>query len=85
MPFVVFDDRIGFGTRRVRPVGIGVVVVEVIRHGLDHRLRNLRAAGAIEVPRRFWSLLRAFERGETLPYFFNRFLGGGGDRTVVFL
>ena len=37
--------RVGLGTAGKRPVGIGVVVVEIISHRLDHGPRNLRSPG----------------------------------------
>jgi len=42
---------------------VGVVVIEVISHRLDHRPRNLRAARAVEV-RDGMMVMMAFERRE---------------------
>src|SRR3954463_16823494 len=44
-----FDYRVGFGAGRIGPVGVGVVVVKVIIHGLDYRAWHLRSAGSIKV------------------------------------
>jgi hypothetical protein len=46
------EHRVGFFAGRVRPVRVGVVVQEVVAHGVGNRRRHLRAAGAIEVGHR---------------------------------
>ena len=65
-------------------MGIGVVMVKIIIHCLDYRPRHLSAAGSVEIGNGI-TVMSAGERWETSPYFFNRFLRGGGGRTMVFL
>ena len=43
------DDRVGLRAGREGPVGIGVVMQQVVGHRLDDRAGHLRAAGAVEV------------------------------------
>ena len=43
------DHRVGFSARRVIPVRIRVMAVEVVGHGLDNRARRLRTAGAVKI------------------------------------
>ncbi len=57
------DDLVGLATGRVLPVGIGVAGFQIMRNGVDHALRDLRAARAVEES---WGTAvdRARERGE---------------------
>jgi len=57
------NELIGFLTGGVVPVGVGIVVEEVLGHGGCHVVRNLGAAGAIEVGDRM-SAVAPFESGE---------------------
>ncbi len=43
------DNRVRLFAGRIPPVGVGVVVVEVIRHRLHDDARHLGSAGAIEI------------------------------------
>jgi hypothetical protein len=43
------NQRIGFRARRIRPMRVGVMAVEIIRDGFDHGARNLCAARPVEV------------------------------------
>ena len=45
----VGDGRVGLLAGGEGPVGVGVVVIEVVGHGLDDRAGDLGAAGAVEV------------------------------------
>jgi hypothetical protein len=42
------DHGIGVAAGGVGSAGVGVVAAQVVRDGVDHTLRNLRAAGAVE-------------------------------------
>jgi hypothetical protein len=59
-------------------------MVKIIIHYFDHDPGYLIAAGSVEISNRI-TVMGTGERRETVSYFFNRFLGAGGNRTVVFL
>src|SRR5579859_7770802 len=42
------DHGVGAPAGGIGSAGVGVVVAEVVGDGVDHALRNLRAAGAVE-------------------------------------
>src|SRR2546430_3103712 len=63
------DDRVGFLAGGIGPVGIGVVMIKIIIHCLDHRAWHLRAAGSIEISDRI-TVMNAGERWEASAYFF---------------
>ena len=64
-------------------MGIGVVVVKIIAHCLDHRSRHLGSARPIEVSNRI-TVMSARERRKTSTYFFGRHhRGGGGELQSV--
>src|SRR5437763_12266958 len=77
------NDRVGLLAGGIGPMSIGVVMVEIIVHCLDHRLGHLGATRPVEISNRT-TVMNAGERRKASSYFFGRCHGGGG-RTVVFL
>ena len=65
------DRRIRFGTGRIVPVRVGVVVIEVVGHRLDDRARHLSATGTVEVGHRA-VLVHALKRGKVTTDGFDR-------------
>ena len=57
------DRRVGLVARGVVPVGVGVVMEEIVRHRVHHRLRYLGAARSVEV-RDLVSMVTAREGGK---------------------
>ncbi len=62
------DDGVRFLARRISPMGIRIVMQQIIAHRCDHDPRHLRAAGAIEVGHRM-TVVNARESGEMLSDF----------------
>ena len=76
----LLDYTVGLRARRIGPVRVGVVMIEIVAHGLDHAARDLRAAGAVEVGDREAFML-ALKRGKVRPYLFG---GCDGRRARLF-
>ena len=45
----VVKQRVGLGARGIGPVGVGVVMQQVVGHGVGDLLRHLGAPGAVEI------------------------------------
>ena len=84
------DRLVRLGAGRVVPVRIGVMVIEVIRHRLDHPARHLRSTGPVEIRNRL-AVVNALERRELGPDQVTReprlgtrraFASGVGNRTL---
>src|SRR5215213_890720 len=66
----VRECGVSLSARRISPVGVRVVMVEVVRHLFDDVARNLRSAGSIEISD--WVVVvDAFESGEVTSDFLN--------------
>ena len=75
----LLDHRVGLGARRERALVVRVHVAVVADDGIDHALRDLRAAGSVEERDRA-AVLLAGERGELGAKGIDIEAGEGGHR-----
>ena len=60
------EHRISLGARRIRPFGVGVVVVQVVEHGFAYLTRDLSTPRPVEV-RNLMAVVNPVERGKKFP------------------
>ena len=70
------ESRVGLEARGVAPVGVGVVVEQIVGHGIDHLARDLGPTRPVEIGDREPGVL-ALEGGEAAA---DRVDGGNGHR-----
>src|SRR6059058_5312506 len=67
----IHDGSVCLFARRISPMRVGVVMIEIINHRFGHHARDLRAARPIEVGHSVIGVA-AFERGKVRPDLFSR-------------
>src|SRR5687768_9835148 len=59
----MLDGGIGFGARRIGPMRVCIMVIQIVAHPLNHVTRHLRTARAVKIGDGI-AVVYAFERGE---------------------